>query len=217
MGKHDDDTKPKLDLSATLHGVESPLTETQKRQATGFPPAKAEAGIDLGLMRDAWNDHTEAFVKLIEELLTMRKVIERNEVDNIQTRKDNGRTRLIGMAQMLTFLILGAVGYWAIGQMLTQSKETLSVAQQTGAQMVTLREQMATVSDSMSDILSLQQEHDELEALKTAAAEPDIIRAKQRRVRKKRTAVQVKVIKAQIATAPDAAARSLPRTQTLRG
>jgi hypothetical protein len=76
--------------------------------------------------------------------------------------------------------------------------------------MLSLREQMKAVSDSMGAILEVQKAQD---ALREALAEPETvlvpepIKKMKRALKKKRSVAHIKTLKARIATAPDAAAR----------
>lgn len=207
-GKKDEDVTRPTQVAegspkATLMDIKNPMTTTQSRQATGRPPEPEQAGINPALMLAAWDKHTKANFKLIT-------TIERNEVDNLETRNEGKTTRVIVAASAAMVMIGLFMGYMAMQELLEQTAATLSASQQTGAQMVSLREQMKAVSDSMASILDVQRAQDELrEAVEEpkAAFVTEPIKKKQRALKKKRSVAHVKTIKAQIATAPDAEAR----------
>lgn len=211
--KSDDDTKKVRTAKSTLYNMPNPLATTQSRQATGRPPEPELTGINPALMLKAWDMHTESNKKLLA-------TIERNEVDNLETRLEGRTTRKIVLACSATIMVCLFLGFLMVREILEGQKEVLSAALQAGAQLETQNESLRVVSEAMTAFLASETLSDELEAEEAKWAAPELPvavaakRAGRQKLRKLRVVAHAKSLKAQIALAPNAEAR-VPHEQRL--
>lgn len=210
--KSDDDTK-RVVKGKTLLDMPNPMTTTQSRQATGRPPEPEMAGINPALMLKAWDMHTESNKKLLA-------TIERNEVDNLETRLEGRTTRKIVLGCSATIMVCLFLGFLMVREISEGQKAVLSAALQAGAQLETQNKALRTVSEAMSAFLASEALSDKLEAEEAKWAAPELPvavaakRAGLQKLRKLRVVAHAKSLKAQIALAPDAEAR-VPHEQRL--